>query len=97
MLIQDRIRGCVSTFGNNGLKRPRGYLAVYVCGETGAGGLVAPLPCTAYFGKFKIASYIVWLFLATASASVGLVHLYSYHNLASLRSRTYLARTTRVH
>ena len=30
MLIQDRIRGCVSTFGNNGLKRPGGYLAVYI-------------------------------------------------------------------
>ena len=39
---------------------------------TGASGLVAPLPCTAYFGKLAI---IVWLFLATAS--VGLVHLYS--------------------
>ena len=22
-----------------------------VCGDTGAGGLVAPLPCTAYFSK----------------------------------------------
>ena len=35
-----------------------------VCGDSGAGGLVAPLPSTAYFGKV---SYIVWLFLATAS------------------------------
>ena len=32
-----------------------------VCGDSGAGGLVAPLPCTAYFGKLAI------LFLATAS------------------------------
>ena len=30
------------------------------------GGLVAPLPCTAYFGKLAI-KIIVWLFLATAS------------------------------
>ena len=29
----------------------------YLRGETGAGGLVTRLPCTAYFGKFKIASY----------------------------------------
>ena len=36
-----------------------------VRGDTGAGGLVAPLPCTAYFGKLAI--IIVWLFLATAS------------------------------
>ena len=36
-----------------------------VRGDSGAGGLVACLPCTAYFGK--LASYIVWLFLATAS------------------------------
>ena len=25
-----------------------------VCGDSGAGGLVAPLPCTAYFGKLAI-------------------------------------------
>ena len=36
-----------------------------VRGDSGAGGLVAPLSCTAYFGK--IAILIVWLFLATAS------------------------------
>ena len=41
--------------------------------DTGAGGWVAPLPCTAYFGKLAI------LF---ATASVGLVCLYSYHSLA---------------
>ena len=41
-----------------------------VPGNTGAGGLVAPLPCTAYFGKLAI--IIVWLFFATAS--VGLVY-----------------------
>ena len=29
------------------------------CG-TGAGGLVAPLPCTAYFGE--ITMYVAWLF-----------------------------------
>ena len=62
-----------------------------VCGDTGAGGLVASLPCSAYSGK--LASYIVWLFLATAS--IGLVHLYSYHSLAS--PRMYLARTRGVH
>ena len=39
-----------------------------VCGDSGAGGLVAPLPCTAYFRIGKLATlYIVWLFLATAS------------------------------
>ena len=48
-----------------------------VRGDPGAGGLVAPLPCTAYFGKL---AEIVWLFLATAS--VGLVYLYTYHSLA---------------
>ena len=46
-----------------------------VCGDSGAGGLVAPPPCTAYFGKL-----LIWLFLATAS--VGLVYLYTYHSLA---------------
>ena len=25
-----------------------------VCGDSGAGGLVVPLPCTAYFGKLAI-------------------------------------------
>ena len=25
-----------------------------VCGDTGAGGFVAPLPCTAYFGKLAV-------------------------------------------
>ena len=29
----------------------------YVRGETGAGGLVAPLPCTAYFGKGALPNY----------------------------------------
>ena len=43
-----------------------------VRGDTGAGGLVAPVSCTAYFG----CSLII------ATASVGLVHLYSYHTLA---------------
>ena len=38
--------------------------------QTGAGGLVLPLGCTAYFGKV---SYIVWLFLV--AASIGLVYL----------------------
>ena len=37
-----------------------------VSGDTGAGGLVAPLPCTEYFGKLAT-MYIVWLFLATSS------------------------------
>ena len=36
-------------------------LKLAVRGDSGAGGLVAPLPCTTYFGK------LVWLFLATAS------------------------------
>ena len=35
-----------------------------ICGDAGAGGLVAPLPCTAYLGKLAI--IIVWLFLAQA-------------------------------
>ena len=39
---------------------------VTVSGDSGAGGLVVPLPCTAYFGKLAII-LIVWLFLATAS------------------------------
>ena len=51
-----------------------------VRGDTGAGGLVAPLPCTctAYFGKLAV------LFGCSliATASVGLVHLYSDHSLA---------------
>ena len=52
-----------------------------VRGDTGAGGLVLPLPCTAYFGKLAI------LFgCCLATASVGLVHLYSYHSQASLRT-----------
>ena len=50
-----------------------------VRGDIGAGGLVAPLPCTAYFGKLAI----------------GLVHLYLYHSLASLK--TDLARTRQAH
>ena len=49
-----------------------------ICGDSGAGGLVAPPPCTAYFGK--LAKLLIWLFLATAS--VGLVYLYTYHSLA---------------
>ena len=61
-----------------------------VRGDTEAGGLAAPLPCKIYFCKLR--SYIVWQFPATAS--VGLVHLYSYHSVACFR--TYLART-RVH
>ena len=35
-----------------------------VCGDSGAGGLVAPLPCTAYFGKLAI---LFGCFFATAS------------------------------
>ena len=31
-------------------RRSLGFKLV-VCGDSGAGGLVAPLPCTAYFGK----------------------------------------------
>ena len=50
-------------------------LAVH--GDSGAGGLVAPLPCTAYFGKLAILFAGQFLF----TASVGLVHLYSYHSL----------------
>ena len=49
-----------------------------VRGDSGAGGLVAPLPCTAYFGK------LAKLFgcSSVATASVGLVYLYKYHSLA---------------
>ena len=54
------------------------HFKLAVRGDTRAGGLVASLPCRAYLGK--LISFIVWLFLATAS--VGLVHLYSYHSLA---------------
>ena len=43
-------------------------LAVH--GDSGAGGLVAPLPCTVYFGKLAI--IIVWLFIATASVGARL-------------------------
>ena len=58
-----------------------------VRGDSVAGGLVVPLPCTAYFGKLAI--------LFGCSLPQGLVHLYSYHSLASLRN--YLARTRRAH
>ena len=46
--------------------------------DTGAGDLVAPLPCTAYFGKLAV------LFGCSLpqQASVGLVHFYSHHSLA---------------
>ena len=49
-----------------------------VRGDSGAGGLVAPLPCTACFGK------LVMLFGCSLpqQAYMGLVHLYSYYSLA---------------
>ena len=47
-----------------------------VSGDTGAGGLVASLPCTAYFSKLAI------LFGCSLPQQAGLVHLYSYHSLA---------------
>ena len=57
--------------------------------DSGADGLVAPLPCRAYFGKLA-KLFECW---NLATASVGLVYLYTYHSIARLR--TYLAR--RVH
>ena len=44
-----------------------------VRGDSGAGGLVAPLPCTAYFGKLAVPCH---------STNVDLVYLYTYHSLA---------------
>ena len=35
-------------------QRTRVSFKLAVRGDTGAGGLVAPLPCTAYFGKLAI-------------------------------------------
>ena len=65
-------------------------LAVH--GDSGADGLVAPLQCTAYFGK--LLGYIVWLFLATASVGARpSPFVLVSQPIASLR--TYLAR--RVH
>ena len=49
-----------------------------VRGDSGADDLVAPLHCTAYFGK--LAKLFGCMFLATAS--VDLVYLYTYHSLA---------------
>ena len=75
-------RAAIATLNNGTVQRTSvGFKlasSTYVRGDTGAGGLVAPLPRTACFGKFN--SYIVWLCFATAS--VDLVHLYSYHSLA---------------
>ena len=44
---QDREQALALVHGFKQAKR-------YVRGDTGAGGLVAPLPCTAYFGKLAI-------------------------------------------
>ena len=55
---------------------------VAVRGNSGAGGLVAPLPglpCTAYFGKL---AKLFGCSLPHCTASVGLVYLYTYHSLA---------------
>ena len=55
-------------------QRTRVCFKLAVRGDTGAGGLVTPLPCRAYFGKLAL--------LFGCSASVGLVHLYLYYSLA---------------
>ena len=49
-----------------------------VHGGTGAGGLVVPLPCTAYFGK----SAIYCLAISCHSKHRPNLFLYSYHSLA---------------
>ena len=43
----------IATQNNNAVARQRTSVGfkLAVCGDTGAGGLVAPLPCSAYFGK----------------------------------------------
>ena len=51
----------------------RWFQASGIRGDSGAGGLVAPLPCTAYFGKL---AKLFGCFLP------GLVYLCTYHSIA---------------
>ena len=58
-----------------------------VSGDTGAGGLVAPLPCTAYFGKLATVYCLAVPCHGKRRPSPFVLDL--YHSLASLV--TYLA------
>ena len=58
-------------------------------GDTGAGGLVASLQCTAYFGKLAV------LFGCSSKRRPSPFVLVSQPSLTRLRA--YLARITRVH